>query len=409
MSSAVIVSSRGPSLSNIDVDHSINQATFTLNNVDVCYANALRRTILADIPTPVFDLSTIQILKNTSRLNNEVIKQRLSCIPIHFPTTVSWTNVAQVRLKVSNETDMIRMVTSNDFELVLKDRGERESERERDLLSAKEEMFPPYSPDHSSKYYIDIVRLRPKLSSDIPSEEIELVCTLKEGTARQHGGYNVVGTCSFGHSIDKAEQTRSMAKRREELSSANPPKTDEEIEFELKNWLLLDGKRVTKKNSFDFVMESIGVYTNTQIWRMACRVLLGAIGEAERLVANHSGTSGTSRGTSTSTISHDSSEHEPNVVITSHDDNWVEAVFTGFDMGIGNMINYELYSTFFQRDKSLEFVGVKKMHPHDNSWTIRAKLATGDIGASESFVHKLRQALEQCQSMLSRLVEMTIE
>ena len=53
------------------------------------YINAIRRTILSDIPTLVFNcfphdkmmLIFISILRG---LNNEILKQRLSCIPIHI-------------------------------------------------------------------------------------------------------------------------------------------------------------------------------------------------------------------------------------------------------------------------------------------------------------------------------------
>ena len=62
---------------------------FTLSGVNVSLANALRRTILTDIPLVVFRTSPNEqnkcnIITNTSRLNNEIIKQRLSCIPIHI-------------------------------------------------------------------------------------------------------------------------------------------------------------------------------------------------------------------------------------------------------------------------------------------------------------------------------------
>ena len=62
---------------------------FTLRNIDVSIANAIRRTILSDIPTIAFktfphDKNLAIIHKNTSRLNNEILKQRLACIPIHI-------------------------------------------------------------------------------------------------------------------------------------------------------------------------------------------------------------------------------------------------------------------------------------------------------------------------------------
>ena len=64
-----------------------NVLSFTLSGIDVSYANALRRTILSDIPIIVFKTTPHEenksnIMINTSRLNNEIVKQRLSCIPI---------------------------------------------------------------------------------------------------------------------------------------------------------------------------------------------------------------------------------------------------------------------------------------------------------------------------------------
>ena len=60
---------------------------FTISNIDVSYVNAIRRTILSDIPIVVFKTTPYEenkanIITNTSRLNNEIVKQRLSCIPI---------------------------------------------------------------------------------------------------------------------------------------------------------------------------------------------------------------------------------------------------------------------------------------------------------------------------------------
>ena len=61
---------------------------FTLTGTNVSIANGLRRTILADIPTLVFKTfpdkeNKAKFVTNTSRFNNEILKQRLQCIPIH--------------------------------------------------------------------------------------------------------------------------------------------------------------------------------------------------------------------------------------------------------------------------------------------------------------------------------------
>ena len=74
-----------PTIEPIDCDD--DSVCFRLSGVNVSLANAVRRTILSDIPMVVFrttpnEENKCNIIANTSRLNNEIIKQRLSCIPI---------------------------------------------------------------------------------------------------------------------------------------------------------------------------------------------------------------------------------------------------------------------------------------------------------------------------------------
>ena len=67
-------------------DDSIKILRFTMQNVNVSIANSIRRVILSEIPTVVFDSldkedindENITIHKNNTILNNEIIKQRLS-------------------------------------------------------------------------------------------------------------------------------------------------------------------------------------------------------------------------------------------------------------------------------------------------------------------------------------------
>ena len=62
---------------------------FTLSGLNVSLANAVRRIVLSEVSTVVFKTETYQdnqcnITENTSRLHNEILKLRLSCIPIHM-------------------------------------------------------------------------------------------------------------------------------------------------------------------------------------------------------------------------------------------------------------------------------------------------------------------------------------
>ena len=106
------------------------ELTFTLAGVDVSVANAIRRTILADIPVVAFktfgEQSDATFTANTSRLNNEILSQRLSCIPINISTKNDEYNIQDLLLEVSekNDTDTMRTITTADFKIKIISTGE---------------------------------------------------------------------------------------------------------------------------------------------------------------------------------------------------------------------------------------------------------------------------------------------
>ena len=102
-----------------------DELKFTLSEVNVSIANALRRIILSEIPIVVFrvspsDKNKCSVIANTCGLNNEIIKHRLSCIPIHIKDVDTFPIKNYImELNVQNNTDTTIYVTSNDF--VIKD------------------------------------------------------------------------------------------------------------------------------------------------------------------------------------------------------------------------------------------------------------------------------------------------
>lgn len=58
--------------------------TFILEGVSVAFANALRRTILGEVPT--FAVDEVEFYENDSALFDEIIAHRLAMIPLKTPT-----------------------------------------------------------------------------------------------------------------------------------------------------------------------------------------------------------------------------------------------------------------------------------------------------------------------------------
>ena len=142
-----------PALKHFSEDGDI--VRFTLHGVDVCFANAIRRIILSEIPIVVIETDTYEknqchISNNTGRLHNEILKQRLSCIPIH--TTLLRDSDDGIKalpgnyslvVDVKNDTDNTLYVTTNDFQLKDNLANQILSKEEQDKL------FPGLFPKHT--------------------------------------------------------------------------------------------------------------------------------------------------------------------------------------------------------------------------------------------------------------------
>jgi DNA-directed RNA polymerase subunit L len=106
---------------------------------------------------------------------------------------------------------------------------------------------------------------------------------------------------------------------------------------------------IIKKDSFEFIVQSIGVYTNHEIVDKACEILIGTLSELDTLIEK------------------DELEikNSDNTMANSFD-----IILENEDYTIGKVLEYFLYTKFYKTN-ILTFCGFKKMHPHDNYSIIR--------------------------------------
>jgi DNA-directed RNA polymerase subunit L len=327
-------------ISNIKDD----ELKFRLNNVDVSIANSLRRVILSEIPIIVFrvspnDKNKCNITANTCGLNNEIVKHRLSCIPIHIKDVEEFPYKNYiVEVNVSNNTNTTMYVTTKDFIV-------------KDLVLGKplpqdkiHEIFPP---NDFTGDFIDFVRLKPKVAEEIQPKTLKFTCEFDVGTAKEDGAYNVVSTCSYGNTIDEAAQEAKLQQLKQKWKDEG--KKESEINFEAENWKLLEGKRIFKKDSFDFVIETIGVYTNDELIILACKILLDNLHNIDTLI--------------------DKDQIEIKLSENTMK-NCYDIILDNYDYTIGKVIEYLLNYKFYKTGM-LTFCGFKMLHPHDSYSIIR--------------------------------------
>ena len=267
------------------VDGELN---FELTDTDLSVVNSLRRIMMTHIPSLVFrgfphKSNLINIIKNNSKFNNEYLKHRIQCIPIHYSTESNFDamiNKYDVRLNVLNDTNNLRYITTNDFILYNKLTGQPITTGE---IKVKD-IFPP---DPISGHYIPISCLMPKISEGDEIEELNLIIDFSIGTPKEDNCWNMVTKCCFENKRDDIAVEKYLKKDKdivEKYHKYDPVAIDsymkstltpeEEIDFRI-----LDAQRFYVPNHYIMKVESVGVYANEYIVKRGCQYLIHRLNE----------------------------------------------------------------------------------------------------------------------------------
>ena len=77
--------------------------------------------------------------------------------------------------------------------------------------------------------------------------------------------FNVVSKCAYGNTLDTEKSAQAWENIENKLRKDE--ETSGDIAFQKENFRLLDAQRHFLENSFDFVVETVGVYDNRDIVR----------------------------------------------------------------------------------------------------------------------------------------------
>lgn len=311
---------------------------FTIENTNVSIINGLRRTLLTNIPASVIDSKQSEFYKNTGRLHNEILKQRLDCIPVHIKDTSVLSDLL-LELDMTNDTDMLMYLTTRDFKV-------KNISTDTYLTDeAVEKIFPPNKLTNS---FVLFSRLRPKISNDIPGEKLHFTARFKQGFAKENGAYNVVSTAAYANTQDKSTQADTWNDI--EVSLQEKGMNQKDIDYEKKNWYALQAKRIFVPDSFDFKCQSAGVYSNLELIQLACDKI------NEQLQDVHDKCS--------------SQIYEINMKSTAMR-NSGDFILQGYDYTIGKIIEYVIHEEYYKKQSLLSYIGFVKNHPHDDYSILR--------------------------------------
>lgn len=362
-----------PILNNIYEEHDILK--FTLSGLNVSLVNALRRTLLSDIPvivlgTDLYNEDACKIEINTGRLHNELVKQRLGNIPVHVSNQKemeTFPDDYELELDITNDTDTTMIITTEEFKIRHKTTGK---------YMAREEVKTIFPPNQMTGAYIDFIRLRPKIGTNIQGEQIKLTCNFYINTAKTNGMYSVVSKSTYSNTPDLTKIDVEWENKRQRLLKEDV--TEHELILEKKNFYLLDAQRYYVDNSFDFAVQTIGQYENKGLVKKGCQILIRKLNELNIALE---------------------SDTVPITLSENTIQNCYDIVLENEDYTLGKILEYILYKTFYEKQQIFSFCGFNKKHPHDSDSIVRIAYK------SPSDKELLRQHLKQACVMGTEIYE----
>ncbi|KAK7472583.1 RNA polymerase II subunit 3 [Stygiomarasmius scandens] len=222
-----------------------DKVNFVLENVDLAFANSLRRVMMADLPTVAIDM--VEVEMNTTVLPDEFIAHRLGMIPLVSAncdeamrytrdcTCISSCAYCSIilMLNVTCHEAITMDITSNHLEVMpmtdFDEGGEELTKRGQDFGHPVGKNQPNVPP-------ILICKIR-------KGQELRVKCIAKKGIAKEHAKwspcsavafeydpYNKFRHTSYWFEVDEKAEWPVGENGREE----DPPRDDEEFDFNAK-------------------------------------------------------------------------------------------------------------------------------------------------------------------------------
>jgi DNA-directed RNA polymerase subunit L len=264
------------------------------------------------------------------------------------------------------------MVTTEDFKIKNKETGNYLKEE------AMRRIFPA---NPITGMFIDFVRLRPSIGETIEGEEIQLTCEFSIKTAKENAMYNVASKCAYAFTLDEDKAITTIETLKKQWQSEGL--TQDEIVFNTNNYKLLDVQRQYIENSYDFAVQTVGVYSNEQLVKKGAIILHNKFIDFVKLIDEN---------------------QVPIVKSETTTENSYDIVLENEDYTMGKILEYIMYDTYYMKEPLLSFCGFKKLHPHNTSSIIR--VAFVNKSEKSDVLPLLRKSAIDAGAVFNKIAEM---
>ena len=284
-----------------------------------------------------------------------MLKSRIQCIPVYTQHLDQNINIEdlQVRVNLHNDTDTIITLTTEHFQVFNKKTNQLLPENEQ------QKIFPKNA---QTNMFIDLVRLHPSvlvesiqnnISSSMTSshtkqnsnsgDELEFYADLINATANEDAAFNSTCTCTYSYTPDPKKLEKEWKFKQKQFASANDAKT---VELD---WKIIHAQKFHVPNSFDFIIETVGPYTNEAIFIKACDIIQEKLSNTVQFLFENADT---------------------NIYLSNKISQYCYDVSFPDSYTIGKLFEHELFALYFQQSQSPESAITSASSASSNSSTM---------------------------------------
>lgn len=330
-----------------------NTLSFDVEDYDVAVVNALRRVLIAEVPTVAIDEKDVTFIKNTCALHDQILAHRISLLPLHF----SKEEIEHFRpdkykfvLKEINTGTDMKDITSNMI-VIVDSNGKRYS---KDF----HERVLPFN--KITNDYVLLTKLKPNIINPAEGDVLHFEAYGSVGTGKQHARWSPVSLCTFWNKLDEESVKQGLEEYVEKMA-----KSGLTIEALRKRFETLEKYRYYQKNRFGeaccfhFELESECALSPLELVTIAIDVLVNKLQDIILELEKQ-------QAAKASRVSIEQSQGMS--FITIH----------GEDHTLGNLLQAMMYNAFVRDKHEIDYIGYYKPHPLEDHIVVKIK-ANNDV------------------------------